>query len=44
MKKPEFDAESEIIETLCELREDRLARLARRTKKGRWFVARFVRF
>ena len=44
MRKPDFDADREIVEMICELREDRLARLARRTKKGRRFVMKFVRF
>jgi hypothetical protein len=44
VRKPDFDAGREIVEMLCELREDRVARLARRTKKGRRFAARFVRF
>ena len=44
MRKPVFDAEREIVDALSELREDRIVRLARLTKKGRWFIARFVRF
>ncbi len=44
MRKPEFEAEREIIENLCELREERIAWLARKTKKGRRFVARWVKF
>jgi hypothetical protein len=44
MRRPDFDASREIIDGLCEVREERLARLARRTKKGRRYVARFVKF
>jgi hypothetical protein len=44
VRKPSYDMDREILETLCEVREDRIARLARKMKKGRWFVARFVRF
>jgi len=44
MRKPDFDADREILETLCEIREERIAWLARRTKKGRRYVARWVRF
>lgn len=44
MRKPEFEVEREIVETLCEMREERIASLARRTKKGRRFVARWVKF
>ncbi|HZV01234.1 MAG TPA: hypothetical protein VFF73_31270 [Planctomycetota bacterium] len=44
MRKPVFDMEREIVETLCEIREDRIMTRARKWKKARWFCARFVRF
>ena len=44
MRKPEFDKDREIVENLCELREERIEWLARKTKKGRRYVARWVRF
>jgi hypothetical protein len=44
MKKPDFDAEPEITLALCEMREERIQWLARRTKKGRRYVSRWVRF
>jgi len=44
MRKPEFDFDREITESLCEMREERFARLTKRTKKGRRYVARWIRF
>ena len=44
MRKPDFDAGREIVEMLCELREDRVARLARREPAALLRAARFVRF
>ncbi len=44
MRKPENAFGREIIETLCEMREERIAWLARRTKKGRRYVSRWVKF
>lgn len=44
MKKPIRSAEREIVEALVELREERIARIARARKKARREVARFVRF
>ena len=44
MRKPEPEFDREIVESLCEMREDRIAWLARRTKKGRRYVSRWVKF
>jgi hypothetical protein len=44
MRKPDSVTDREIVETLCEMREEWIAWLARRTKKGRRYVARWVRF
>ena len=44
MRKPDFEFDREIIETLCEMREERIQWLARRTKKGRRYVSRWVKF
>ncbi len=44
MRRPVPSAEREILDALIELREDRIARLSRATKKSRGFVARWVKF
>jgi len=44
MRKPQLEADREIIETLCEMREDPDRRGSRGARKGRRYVSRWVRF
>ncbi len=44
MRKPTPSAADEIQDGIAAAREERIARIARVTKKGRIFAAKFVRF
>jgi hypothetical protein len=44
MRKPLPSADDEILEGLSFVREERITRIARVTKKGRLFASKFVRF